>query len=310
MRITTLMTIPLQDWMNNVFGINNETSAPIIITVSIFIFSYLIKWISDSFRKLVRRENIRRITFNSINAISKSIEKQANNFTEYSSNLNVQNTDQVFGLKREEIQESEIFEKLDYVILYNSFFTGIENWFKDDKNRLKLFSKMMAIVNSFRETEIRYPKQIDEFLQRFNNYENKRNEIVENFRRHYDSIIASTDGQKVPRLIGDYLVSMDSVGVVWQQKQHRTHYYVMNEYYINPLIEISREVVNRKLDMSDPVNISLKRLAQENLNYLLGASHQYENLKTTLENYSDVFKGHEKHHTSNIIKLEKIRAEL
>jgi len=262
------------EYLNELFNIDNETSATIVITLTVFILGFMITWFINALRKFFDRRRTRRLFFDLLKEIDRTALRQSYNFFEFGKKLTIEYQD-IFELDKSPINHLDNISHLSINSLHEAFFIGFENlWCR--KIRQKAFNKIWIHISALTYWEQQYPNDLKEFINKFNNYEDKRNEELENWRKVSEELIFQVRQQGATGLHLEYFTRYDRIVYGWQTAGQNTHYFTVQRDLIEPL-----RLLNR--DFHDlPVVLVLN-------NPLLGVTNYYENLVSTLRVYNRQF---------------------
>lgn len=251
------------DFINNLFNIQNETSAPIIITLIVFILGYILTGIVNIIKSYFTRRSVRRLFSDLLLEIARTAMKQADYFKDFENRLSIENQD-FFKLNKTPINHLDNISKLSINTFHEAYFTGFENICKG-KIKQRAFNKTWIHISSLTFWEQRIPNEIKEFITKFNFYEDKRNEELENWRKISDQLIYTVQQQGVEGRLREYFSKYDKIVYGWQVAGQNTHYFVVQKDLIEPLRALNREY--KEL----PFVLTLT-------NPLLGVTAYYDNL--------------------------------
>lgn len=175
------------EFVNRIFDIDNETSATVIITLTVFILGYFLNWIYRIVKAYNKRKAIRKLISDLLKEISKTSIVQAKHFIEFKNILTIEHFG-VFDLKKTPINHLNNIIKIDFITIYDAFFTGLENLFFKKKKRM-LFNKIWSHISTLIYWEQQYPKGLEAFIKKFNEYEDNRNENLERWRIVSDQLL-------------------------------------------------------------------------------------------------------------------------
>lgn len=256
------------DFINNLFNIQNETSAPIVITLMVFILGFILTGFVNIFKSYLTRRSVRRLFTDLLLEISRTAMKQADYFKDFENRLKIENRD-FFKLNKTPINHLDNISKLSINTFHEAYFTGFENICKG-KIKQRAFNKTWIHISSLNFWEQRIPNEIKDFITKFNFYEDKRNEELENWRKISDQLIYTVQQQGVEGRLREYFSKYDKIVYGWQVAGQNTHYFVVQRDLIEPLRALNREY--KEL----PFVLTLT-------NPLLGVTSYYDNLVSLLE---------------------------
>lgn len=255
------------EFINELFSIQNETSATIVITLTIFILGFILTGVMNIIRAYNSRKSIRNLFIDLLIEVSKTALKQADYFKSFEDILSIENKD-FFRLKKTPINHLDNLSKLSINAFHEAYFTGFENIFCR-KIRQKAFNKIWIHISSLSFWEEKHHNELKDFINKFNSYENKRNDELETWRKISDQLIYMAQQQNVEGKLREYFTKYDKIVYTWQNAGQNTHYFVVQRDLIEPLRKLNREY--KEL----PFVLTLT-------NPLLGVTSGYENLVSLL----------------------------
>ena len=170
----------------------------------------------------------------------------------------------------------ELVNQIGYKDTFDSLFSGFENSFNKccyTKAKTRAFMKIWETLNNIEFWENKAFHDFDSLLNRYNDYNNRRNNALENYRKMIEPIAQQVNaGRGVPERIALYLQALDKINVVWQRCDKRTTPYVAHKKLVIPM-----RILNRKfsdLPLANSIN-----------DHLLQASFYYDNMYHLLKVY-------------------------
>ena len=263
------------EYINNLFGIDNQTSATIIITLSVFILGFLMTGLFNSIKTEIKRNSTRKFFKDLLREIARTADKQSRYFQDFSKILNIEHEGQ-FVLKSTPINLLDNIQKLSLENISDACHNGIRNPFTN-KIRRKAFNKIWLHISSLAFWEERQVYELEKFINKFNEHENKRNEELENWRKISDQMMHPTNTQSIPAQAKPYYEEYDRIVYKWQTEGQITHYKKVQDELVDPLRELNRKYKDL------PYTLLLN-------SPLLGVTNSYNNLKTTLDVYSNQYR--------------------
>lgn len=201
---------------------------------------------------------------------------QSDAFLRTSKTIRIEN-DNGFEFKRATIFTSSTFERIGYQSAFLAFFGGFENVLPLCKSkRIRAFNKIWDIVESNEFLYSRSIRDMDYFIEKYNEYENKRNDAVDAHRMFFDNLVTQFSGQTVPNSLANYLQEIDRITVDWQNLEDRTRPDRVHRHLV-----VALRILNRK-------NSAIPFAVKMNDN-LLNESYQYNNMKNLIRNYNTQF---------------------
>lgn len=267
----------IQELVNNFFGIGNETSAPIIITIFVFALGIIINYLINLSEKIIKRNSTRKLFYEMLKEISRTTLSQAEIFKNFTKKLNIEYED-TFILKRQNINHLSNLNKLNFDTIHDSFFTGVENYFVFRHDREE-FNKVWSEISNLTYWENQYRNDLDKFIDKFNEYENKRNDLLDTFKKTHDSIMINLKQTGTNERIDEYLVKFLKIIQDYQTVPNATHHFKAQNHFVLPLRKLYKEY----MDFSFSIILN---------NHLLEASFYYDSLEKLLKVNEDLFESY------------------
>lgn len=269
----------IQKYLESVFEIDANTSATILITLSIFIIGISIQQLLLLFSKFIERRKTRKIFKISLTGFIKQVKKQSEGYNETAKSFTFDEQTN-FEFTRATIYTLSSLNSIGYQKTYEAFFTGFENIWKCNLNlKLKAFNKVWDSIKSVEFWHQKSFEDLSDFIDKYNDLNEKRNIAIENHRRFFESIITEINNKSVPAKVGLYIQDVDRIHVDWQKLKNRTRPNIIHRYLI-----IKLRIINRKNS-----NIKIVNRMNENL---LDATKEYQNQRNLLKTQKDQFENY------------------
>lgn len=269
------------NWLNKFFGIENTVSAPIVISLVVFIIGGLVNYIRKSLQEYFNRKRIRktfRLLIKEVVAELKIKEKLTKSFySKISINLNSN-----WEFNYATISYLETFFELNFNETYYSF-RKVFFWNFCNKSGNRAFHLIWAILRKLKFFEERLQIDINDFEAKYNKCIEGYNSKLEEYRMYHDrltEVIKNKDVKEMDTEVYSYLKKQDEHWVSWQNldENNRTTPYMTYNYIIKPILQLNRE--------------STLPIARESDDFLLGCTNQYIELENVFDTYKKVFKNY------------------
>jgi hypothetical protein len=279
-------------YINETFGIDNETSAPIIITLLTFLLSYILVGLGQSFKKYRDAKNISNVFEAAVIGLIQQMNNQSKNFTITSENLVFKN-DLGFSFRRVQLFPINTFENIGYsktveIYILRKWFV---NFFRKSKrtNKSKALNKLWEVLHSATYWHEKAVKDTSIFLESYNNFNDRRNDAVEEHNKFFLEMIDSVSQKQIPLELVDYIEKAVQIRQTWVNQTKRTQPDILNDYLIQPLRALNRSVPNNPI--ANQMNFTLLRADHEftnQKNVLIFYQKQYADYSTIFRNYSRI----------------------
>lgn len=276
------MDFNLADWLNNILGVKNEVSVPIIVSVIIFAAGGIAVAIKNLIINFIQRWRTRNAFKNIMKEVAKACYSKSCNIKIFYPKIEMKH-DKDWSLKLNAITYLSIAFNQDYTTIYNAFNSKFIFSYKS-KFKTHCFNKLWAVLENIKFIEERIVADFDLFYKKFNQHEVAYTEYLEQFRKENDLfmteiqrgiiIIPKTETRTI-----EYVTKRDLIVSTWQKMEERTELYNTHEYLIEPLRALNREY--SEIIFSVKLN-----------DILLPASHEYGQMLKTLQVYKSIFENY------------------
>lgn len=254
-------------YINKLFGIESATSAPIIITLLVFLTGQLLIWITAALKEISKRKQTRKVFGEVVNSAITTTRKQEKIFTECAGYMNFVNLNDLI-LKKMEFFQLDLLKEVGFNNSHSSFFNGIENWLKtrNRKTQSRAFVKCWEIMKSVDYWINESYNSIDGFSLKYNKHNDLRNEALTKLGKQVEDLLFSHIGKDVDpnTKLGSYL---------WKLLEINTKHRKANDlrpHSVHRNLVVQLRILNRKYPELNEIS---------DMNFLLiEASIQYESM--------------------------------
>ena len=269
------------EWINKIFGIENDVSVPTLISIIVFLIGGLTTYLFSQIRQFNDRKKTRKTVILLLSEIIKDLGSKELNTADFYKTINTEHRASWF-YPHKPISYLETLFELDFNNIYYSFRTKFFWNFCSKKIRDKSFHKVWATLRNLRFMEEKLEKHIENMMSRFNEYHNRYMECIENYRKAHDDFMRRTEGLHIPsseQKVIDYIKAVDKIWLEWQKidEKERTAYYNTYDKLVTPMLKLNR----KNSDVG---------FTAETDNLLLACTHQYIEIENTLKVYNRTFK--------------------
>jgi hypothetical protein len=279
-------------YINEMFGIDNETAAPILITLLTFLLSYIIVGIGQSYKKYKDAKNIRSVFEAAVSRLIQQMKNQSKNFTITSEKLVFKN-DMGFSFRRVQLFPINTFENIGYSKTVEIYILRklIENPFRKKRRtkKSKALNKLWEVLHS---TSYWHDKAVNDtsiFLENYNKFNDRRNDAVEEHNKFFLQMLDAVYQNQITPELEAYIEKAVQIRETWIKQSERTQPDILNDYLIQPLRALNRSTPDNPI--ANQMNFSLLRADHEftnQKNVLLFYQKQYADYSVIFRNYSRI----------------------
>ncbi|GAC1302667.1 MAG: hypothetical protein NVSMB24_07590 [Mucilaginibacter sp.] len=269
----------IQDYINHLLGIKSDVSAPIIISIIIFIVGFIFNGIIRTVVNYNQRDTIRKMFIYNLKTVIKDMGKQSVNFKNLADQLIFKDSNN-FILKDDHMYQINILQEIGYKQTFNAFFTGFENSiFKIFRKnaRIVAFHSIWESIEFATKWQNKPQEDSKEFVKYYNNQNQNRNRALAQYFQFIEPFLLKAP--HLPNLIDAlkyYVNEVDKIHVQWQKTANR-----INPANVQRKLVLPIRILNRKFDNVEIVYQTNKPL--------LEASYAYSEMAIVLKVYKDIF---------------------
>jgi hypothetical protein len=276
----------IQKYLETNYGTDANTSATLLITLTIFFLGLLFQHLLKTIGKYSERRRLRKTFHVALIEFSKQVKKQSEQYDKSSQTFTFDKKSN-FEFNRATISTISSLNGLDYNRTFEAFFFGFENTIKfNSKRKFIAFNRIWDSIKSVEFWHEKSFQDVNYFIEKYNEFNERRNDAIEAHRRFFEPIMTQLDGQTVPGDIGRYVQAVDQIHVDWQNFPNRTKPNIVHRYLVVRLRILNRKNLN--LTIANRMNNNLLTATMEyqsQSNFLKAQKEQFENYHHSFRNY-------------------------
>lgn len=266
--------------INDIFGIENDVSVPIIISLIVFITGGIIGYIFQKIREYQHRIRLRKTFLLLVDQTATNLKSKEKHTRNFYPTLKVEHNGS-WSLTNSPISYLDTFFELDFTEVYSAF---RKKFFWSCSNRElkeKAFHKVWAILRNLKFVESQIEPNLNAMVSKFSEYHNLYNSSINKYRKFFDDVMRDTDGKEIPKKLAQFLMAQDKLWHKWEQQDEteRVKYFVTYNQIVKPVIQLVKD--NSDLPITKEIDVAL-----------LDCAHQFIQMDTLLKNYHEQFYVH------------------
>jgi hypothetical protein len=198
----------IQHWINSSLKIADAQSAPIIITLLVFITGGVVKTFVSYFKNASYRWQIRKQFYLLLDNLAIACDKQSREYTETSQSFNLEGL-RPFYVGVVDFYQPGLIKELGYNEVYQAIFTGVENWFfwRLFRRKLKVlaFNACWRVVDGVPSWQGKAMSDVKLVLDYYNSHNEKRMAQMRIFEQTHYSAALSIFGEPQADYARNYL---------------------------------------------------------------------------------------------------------
>ncbi len=279
--------------INAFFNIKTAVSAPIVITLLVFITGWIFNLIIHIIKKISTNRRA-RLTFKFlIKQTVKELKQKEKQTKTFYSTLNIYNSGN-WGLVHKPLSYLETFDKLNYMETYlasrKKCILSLSNKVKE-----KAFHKTWSIIKSLDFVENKINPDLDKMIIKYQEYHNAYNSSLEKLYQEYENIREKNNNKKLDENYYFFLIELDVIVNYWTIQNQTTSrtFYNTHEMIVKQIILLLEKHQR---------NVDINKFSKPALDCV----HQFNQMDTVLKTYKDLFKSNYFLYRKHRITLNKI----
>lgn len=274
----------IQKWIESAFHINDAQSAPIIITLTVFITGGVVRYFSTQIKRIGVRKATRRQFRILVEHLAAGTMKQAEQIVASAQTYNMENA-QAFHIGIVDFYQHSIIKAIGYEKVYDAFFLGLENrlLFRLRKRQVRLEAfhecwRALEAIPKWQEKVIADAKFV---LDYYNQHNGRRNEQLLQLEKATYEEQQKLIGYGPATVSYKYLYEIMALKATLNNSENPTSPVNVQNIYVKPGLELSE---------------SNDLPAAQELRFIFSAAFlTYENMARMLNVYKEQFAKHEEH---------------
>lgn len=270
------------EWINRIFGIENEVSVPLLVSVIFFIAGGIAQILYKSIGNYFSRLKIRQTFYALLNKTQKDISQKEANIYKFYPKFNIEHKGN-WQLDYKLLGYLPNILAIDFQEVYFAFRKKRNVFFWKYKERNEAFHLIWQCINNLNFIENRIETELINFQTSFNGFHQNYNNAMSEFRTFFDdSNFKHSDLKNTPETqkIFNYLVQRQEIWEKWIDlgEPDRIGYYSTFNHIVLPVLELNKSYTGLEL-----VKISDS--------FLVDSLHFYREMENCLETYNSKFYG-------------------
>jgi hypothetical protein len=270
------------EWINKIFGIENEVSVPLVVSVIIFIVGGIFQILYKSIANYFTRRKIRQTFYTLLNKTKQDIFLKEKFIFKFYPKFSIQHKGN-WLLDHKILGYLPNILALDFQEVYFSFRKEWTIFFWKYKKKDEAFHLIWQCINNLNFIENRIETELINFQDSFNGFHQNYNNALSEFRTFFDDSNFKHNGIKrtlETQKIFDYLVERQEIWQKWVDlgEPDRIGYYSTYNYLVLPNFELNKKHAGLELvKISDSI--------------LVDCLHFYVEMENCLNTYNSKFYG-------------------
>ena len=244
----------IQDTLNHLFRVQSQTSATIIISLSIFVLGFAFTEIIKGIGRIRKRKTIKRILFQCLDNLVLQISAQAKSYISFSETFNLRgaHSGSQYSLQTVNFFPVDVIKQIGYDNLFGVFFAGFRNALRQifvRERRINAFNQIWACIEnakSWQEVTDSQSKQLIEIINAANS--RRESALYDYFDFIAPEIFNAVNSDEIKAtILGEYLLEVLKIRSNWNNMEDNTNPIVMHQNLVLPIMQIDNKY---KIDVS------------------------------------------------------------
>jgi hypothetical protein len=183
----------------------------VLITISTFFLGFLIKGFIEAVAKFRNRRNYRKMMKINLKDLQAGLFIQAEGYKEFQKQIVIEHNGG-FAISQKVIPSAGVIKEMGYDVLFNSYFSGIENFsFKNRNQRERAFNNIWDAIEVVSKYHDKSFEDSTKFIELNIVVNEKRNEGLEKVQRATEPFRLYINNTTPPENIGLYFQKLEQI---------------------------------------------------------------------------------------------------
>lgn len=271
------------DWINKYFGVGNDISVPILVSLIVFIVGGFGTFVITVINGYFKRHNTRKRFKSLLLKLVDNLKDKEKNTQEFYQTIKIDHRGS-WSYRHKPISYLEILYLIDFNEIHNAFYRKFV-W-----RPLKLSSKEIAFheiwdtLGDLKFLESRLEIELDNLFQNFNKFHSDYGSALSAYQEFHEGLLNKVNGTTIPVNKPDLIEYLDTQEKIWNRwhnmdEDKRTPSDITYTTIVNPIFKL-----NQKLPEVEYAHQSSK--------FILTCEHSYAEMLAVLKTYNSKFEGY------------------
>ena len=182
------------EWINQTFGIKNDISVPILVSLIVFIVGGSTNYLFTTITSYYDRKRQRKTFLFLVEEVISDLKIKEKHTSNFYPKINV-NHKGSWSLPYKTIGYLPTFFELDFNTVYFSFRKKFF-WSSNSNLKNKTFHKIWSILRNLAFLESKLEEDLEKMVSRFDVFHNQYGNKLEEYRKFYDDVSRQINGVK------------------------------------------------------------------------------------------------------------------
>lgn len=242
--IDSVNDIPNSDGVYLILGnssadiISNDTIFTVIVTVSIFIFGYIVNRVIEKNKERNRLKQLYYYYVHLIQLLKAPIEKQAEALVKFALQLKIKEDSHIF-VNTYSAFSLNLVTEISNEDLYQIFMNQKKGILEQ---RTDIYKKLNSNTIYLNRIERLIKQEFQSFVEKFESYNEKYKSHLQKTSEAFDRMLVSNSINDIRNEDDRFLMDLDQLRANWiNNHENYRDIYVSREYYIDPLMTLCRQ---------------------------------------------------------------------
>jgi len=255
------------------WGISIDVIFTTVITISIFIFGYLLNRLYDYRKEIKRLNELEEYFYSLFELLKQPINKQIKNLKEMADNIEDKKKNQ-FGCKLDVDFDASNLLNITHSDLHKIFVVRKKGGVETKTEHFSSMANTLNYINFLRENIF---VDYQNYNNSFNQYAKIWTESCQSIITRYDTFCHINKKEKTPLSNDNFLYDLDRLIFNWNQYEDSKNIYVTQEYFIIPLKKLCKQ--HHQDERANTI-----------LQLVVAAKTSFESIESTKNIYIDQYK--------------------
>lgn len=230
------------EWINEYFGVDNNVSVPVFITLFVFFTGGLVNFLFKLYASVISKKNTRSTFRKLIERTIKELRKKEKYMKVLIDTLNIEYGGN-WSLTYVNLSYIDTFFDFNYTDIFIAFNRKYSLCTKQKGLRETAFHRTWSLLRGLKFIEEPSYNMLKIMIDKYNIHKNLYGDGLENYQKSFEKVAIAIDGQSINKTYAEFFSKLDKIFSDWQQKDPATRTFPFITYtdIIFPSLEVCKK---------------------------------------------------------------------
>jgi hypothetical protein len=287
----------IQDWLKSTFHLDNNVSASIIVTLTVFLSGWILSWIARGYANYKVRSHNRAVLGFTLNSLTESTKNQYGDFLDIL--LQIKRRKMV-GFTKQHYPEIDVLLQIPARELYSTYFSGIENHLgnisrKRKKTKRLFVYKLRNVLSGMRYWENTAMEDLKGLKSSYHELTYELSALMNEFRYKMDRfgvemVHSGKVGQEENNDLVLFMATVARMRINWDEDNEKSWFNIYEKFLKPMFAECRKPALPPAVELGEVISRIIV-VADKLTNLYKGSEARFEFYVSQFEKYSLLLAG-------------------